>query len=131
MLLKPDPNSHLLDPFTEVPTLVLICDIVDPVTKQCYDRDPRYIARKAEEHLTSTGIAGLPPISELRPSFLSSTTCASISANNTAFTTLTPRRVAGIQAGKRTIWDTARVTAKATFPSRPPTTIRTCAPRWS
>jgi glutamine synthetase len=57
MLLKPDPNSHLLDPFTEVPTLVLICDIVDPVTKQCYDRDPRYIARKAEEHLTSTGIA--------------------------------------------------------------------------
>jgi glutamine synthetase len=57
MLLKPDANSHMLDPFTEVPTLVLICDVVDPVTKQSYDRDPRYIARKAESYLTSTGIA--------------------------------------------------------------------------
>jgi glutamine synthetase len=57
MLLKPDPATHLLDPFTEVPTLVLICDVVDPVTKQPYDRDPRYIARKAEMYLNSTGVA--------------------------------------------------------------------------
>jgi glutamine synthetase len=57
MLLKPDANFHLLDPFTEVPTLVLVCDVVDPVTKQRYDRDPRYIARKAELHLAATGIA--------------------------------------------------------------------------
>ena len=57
MLLKPDANSHVLDPFTEVPTLVLVCDVVDPVTKQRYDRDPRYIARKAELYLASTGIA--------------------------------------------------------------------------
>src|ERR1035437_7194950 len=57
MLLKPDANFHLLDPFTEAPTLVLVCDVVDPVTKQQYDRDPRYIARKAEIYLISTGIA--------------------------------------------------------------------------
>ena len=57
MLLKPDPNFHLLDPFTEAPTLVLVCDVVDPVTKQRYDRDPRYIARKAEIYLAATGIA--------------------------------------------------------------------------
>jgi glutamine synthetase len=57
MLLKPDANCHLLDPFTEVPTLVLICDVVDPVTKQAYDRDPRFIARKAEMYLSSSGIA--------------------------------------------------------------------------
>jgi glutamine synthetase len=57
MLLKPDPATHLLDPFTEVPTLVLICDVVDPVIKQPYDRDPRYIARKAEMHLNASGIA--------------------------------------------------------------------------
>jgi len=57
MLLKPDANCHLLDPFTEVPTLVLICDVVDPVTKQAYDRDPRFIARKAELYLSSSGIA--------------------------------------------------------------------------
>jgi len=57
MLLKPDPNCYLLDPFTEVPTLVLVCDVVDPVTKQAYDRDPRFIARKAEAYLASSGIA--------------------------------------------------------------------------
>jgi glutamine synthetase len=57
MLLKPDANCHLLDPFTEVPTLVLICDVVDPVTKQAYDRDPRFIARKAEMYLSSSGVA--------------------------------------------------------------------------
>ena len=57
MLLRPDANCHLLDPFTEVPTLVLVCDVVDPVTKQRYDRDPRYIARKAETYLAESGIA--------------------------------------------------------------------------
>src|SRR5262252_2924490 len=48
MLLIPDPNFYLLDPFTEVATLVMVADVQDPVTKQRYDRDPRYIARKAE-----------------------------------------------------------------------------------
>ena len=57
MLLKPDASCHLLDPFTEVPTLVLVCDVVDPVTKQAYDRDPRFIARKSEMFLSSSGIA--------------------------------------------------------------------------
>ena len=57
MLLIPDPNVFMLDPFTEVPTLVMIADVIDPVTKQRYDRDPRYIARKAEMYITSTGIA--------------------------------------------------------------------------
>src|SRR5882762_3328151 len=57
MLLIPDASTYMLDPFTETPTLVLACDVVDPVTKQRYDRDPRYIAKKAEVYLTSTGIA--------------------------------------------------------------------------
>ena len=57
MLLMPDPNSFILDPFTEIATLVMVCDVVDPVTKQRYDRDPRYIAKKAEMYLGSTGLA--------------------------------------------------------------------------
>src|ERR1700681_2748919 len=57
MLLIPDPSTHMLDAFTEVPTLVMLCDVIDPVTKQRYDRDPRYIAKKAELYLGSTGIA--------------------------------------------------------------------------
>ena len=51
------PEHCILDPFTEVPTLVMVCDVVDPVTKQRYDRDPRYIAKKAEMYLSSTGLA--------------------------------------------------------------------------
>lgn len=57
MLLIPDAGRYLLDPFTEVPTLVMVCDVIDPVTKQRYDRDPRYIAMKAEMYLASTGLA--------------------------------------------------------------------------
>jgi glutamine synthetase len=57
MLLIPDATKYMLDPFTEVPTMVMVCDVIDPVTKQRYDRDPRYIAKKAEMYLTSTGLA--------------------------------------------------------------------------
>ncbi len=57
MLVIPDPKTAVMDPFTEVPTLSLICNIVDPVTKEPYTRDPRYIAQKAEAYMKSTGIA--------------------------------------------------------------------------
>jgi glutamine synthetase len=57
MLLVPDPSWFMLDPFTEVPTLVMICDVMDPVTRQRYEKDPRYIGRKAEMYLNSTGLA--------------------------------------------------------------------------
>jgi glutamine synthetase len=57
MLLIPDPATFMIDPFTEVATAVMVADVIDPVTKQRYDRDPRYIARKAEMYLASTGVA--------------------------------------------------------------------------
>ncbi len=57
MLVMPDPATAQLDPFTEVPTLSLICNIVDPLTKEKYSRDPRNIAQKAEAYLRFTGIA--------------------------------------------------------------------------
>ena len=56
MLMVPDPATAFIDPFFEHPTLVLICDIDDPITRQPYSRDPRCIARKAEAYLKSTGI---------------------------------------------------------------------------
>ncbi len=49
MLLVPDPTSAFVDPFAAAPTLVLICDVRDPVTGESYSRDPRYIATKAEQ----------------------------------------------------------------------------------
>ncbi len=57
MILIPDPTTAFVDPFLEVPTLAIICDVYDPITRQPYSRDPRYIARKAEAYLRQTGIA--------------------------------------------------------------------------
>ena len=57
MLIIPDPTSARMDPFTKRPTLVLVCDIVDPITREAYGRDPRFIARKAAAYLKQTGIA--------------------------------------------------------------------------
>jgi len=56
MLLVPDPATACMDPFCSVPTLSLIGNVVDPITREMYDRDPRFIAQKAEKYLQSTKI---------------------------------------------------------------------------
>src|SRR3954462_6528394 len=57
MVLIPDPTSALIDPFHEHKTLSVLCDVIDPITRERYSRDPRYVAQKAEEYLVETGIA--------------------------------------------------------------------------
>ncbi|EEZ01133.1 glutamate--ammonia ligase [Vibrio tarriae] len=57
MVMMPDPSTAVLDPFTEDATLNIRCDILEPATMQGYDRDPRSIAKRAEEYMRSTGIA--------------------------------------------------------------------------
>jgi glutamine synthetase len=57
MILLPDPTTAVVDPFRARKTLIINCFVNDPVTLEPYSRDPRYIARKAEEYLISTGIA--------------------------------------------------------------------------
>jgi glutamine synthetase len=57
MNLYLDPTTAVLDPACQIPTLSVICDIFDPITRQPYSRDPRYIAKKAETYLKETGIA--------------------------------------------------------------------------
>ena len=57
MIAKPDPKTAIIDPFMDVPTLSLVCDIVHPDTGEPYDRDPRQVVRKALAYLQSTGIA--------------------------------------------------------------------------
>jgi glutamine synthetase len=56
MLVIPDPETAILDPFTEYPTLSMVCDVVDPITREHYSRDPRWIAKKAVNYLNMTGI---------------------------------------------------------------------------
>jgi glutamine synthetase len=57
MLLMPDPDTCVIDPFREHKTLNVNCFVRDPVTGEPYSRDPRFVAKKAEEYVTSTGIA--------------------------------------------------------------------------
>ncbi|MCE7928927.1 MAG: type I glutamate--ammonia ligase [Burkholderiaceae bacterium] len=56
MLLVPDPETALMDPAIQMPTLSVICNVEDPLTRQPYSRDPRHIAQKAERYLKETGI---------------------------------------------------------------------------
>lgn len=59
MLLIPDPTTAYMDPFLKIPTMQMFCFITDPITGESYTRDPRYIAKKAEDHLRGSGIADL------------------------------------------------------------------------
>src|SRR5687767_11364137 len=57
MILMPDPDTAYIDPFRAHKTLNLNCFVHDPLTLESYSRDPRYVARKAEDYLRSTGLA--------------------------------------------------------------------------
>jgi glutamine synthetase len=59
MLLVPDAATAFIDPFRDVTTLCMIGDILDPITKQQYPRDPRYVAKKAEAYLGFSGVADI------------------------------------------------------------------------
>jgi len=59
MLVVPDPATACLDPFTAVPTLSLVGNVVDPISRETYERDPRFIAQKAEKYLQSTKIGDI------------------------------------------------------------------------
>ena len=57
MLLMPEADTAFMDPFTDEPTLILTCDVIEPNTMEGYERDPRSLAKRAEAYLKSTGIA--------------------------------------------------------------------------
>ncbi|TPE54336.1 glutamate--ammonia ligase [Maribrevibacterium harenarium] len=56
MIMLPDDEASVMDPFTEEPTVIVRCNIIEPTTMQGYDRDPRSVALRAEEYLKSTGL---------------------------------------------------------------------------
>ena len=56
MILMPDDSTPIIDPFTDDATVILRCDIVEPLTMQGYERDPRSVAKRAEAYLASTGL---------------------------------------------------------------------------
>ena len=59
MVLMPDPQTVVMDPFSAMPTLILRCDVIEPTTQKPYERDPRAVARRAEQYLIESGIADI------------------------------------------------------------------------
>ncbi len=57
MILLADPDTAIVDPIAEIPTLSLTCDVHDPITREPYSRDPRYVAKKAVAYMRSSGVA--------------------------------------------------------------------------
>jgi glutamine synthetase len=85
MLVVPDPSTAMIDPFCELPTLSLICDIEDPITRERYNRDPRNIAKNAEEYLKQTGIGDTIYMGPEAEFFIFDDVRFNYSANNGSF----------------------------------------------
>ena len=131
MLLIADPETAYVDPVLEVPTLSMICNVFDPVTRETYTRDPRHIAQKAEAYLKSTGIADISYWGPEAEFYIFDDVRYDQTAQ-AAITTSTPSRASGTRGGRRArTWATSCGTRKVTSPSRRPTSSRTSARRSS
>ncbi len=129
MLLMPDPDTAVIDIFRQHKTLNLNCFVRDPVTGESYSRDPRYVAKKAEDYLISTGLADTAYFGPKRSS-LFSTTSASTRTRTRVITTSTRSRVFGTPAATRAQTSASSpATKKGISPSRPWTISRTCGRR--
>jgi len=128
MLLVPDASTAFLDPFTAVPTLVLICDVKDPVTGEWYTRDPRRIATKAEAYLKSSGIADTA-YSDRKRNSSSSIACGSARATTTGSTTSTRWKVLELGKDEAPNLGYKPRYKEATSPCRRWISSRTSAPR--
>ena len=129
MLLLPDPDTAFMDPFMQTPTLVMTGDIRDPITKQNYERDPRWIARKAEMYLANSGSGDTAYFGAEAEFFIFDNIRFDQNAH-CGFTLSMPRKGAGIPGARRTTSDTGPAIRKGIFRSRRPIIIRICARRW-
>jgi len=130
MLVVPDPATAFLDPFAQETTLVLICNIRDPVTGQNYSRDPRYVAQKAETYLKSTGLGDISYFGPELEFFVFNAVRYG-QGTNYAFHEI---------ESTEGIWNSGKDeepnlghkprTKEAIFPFRQPTACRISAPRW-
>ena len=130
MVLMPDTTSAHMDPFFAQSTMVLVCDILDPISGEAYNRDPRSTARKAEAYLKSEGMGDTCYFGPEAEFFVFDdvkykaipTTPASSSIRPNCRPTTTP-------ITRRAISATGRASRAAIFPFRRSTQRRTCAPR--
>ena len=115
MLVVPQPDTAFLDPFTDLPTLVMICNIQDPITREDYSRDPRNVARKAVNYLKSTGIADTCYIGPEAEFFIFDDVRFDQNAARRLLPSSTASKANGTAAAKRCpTWATSSATRKAT-----------------
>ncbi len=127
MLLMPDPDTSVLDPFRQHKTLNINCFVRDPVTSESYTRDPRFVAKKAEDYLVSTGLADTAYFGP-KPSSSFSTTSVSTRTPTKVITSSTRSRGFGTRARSRSRTSVSSLgTKKGISPSHPWTISRTCA----
>ena len=101
MLIVPDPDTAVMDPFIAIPTLSLICNIVDPVTKEKYTPDPSNIAQKAEAYLKFTGIGDMAWFGPEAEFFIFDDVRFDSSANSATSMRRFRRKVSGTPAGSK------------------------------
>ena len=85
MILMPDPSTAVIDPFYEETTVNLRCDVIEPMTMQGYDRDPRSLAKRAEAYLKSSGIADSALFGPENEFFIFDTVTSSVSMNGCSY----------------------------------------------
>jgi glutamine synthetase len=139
MLVVPDTETGIMDPFMKDPTLSLICNIVDPITKEAYSRDPRFVAQKAEKYLKGTGVGDVAYFGPEAEFFIFDGVSYDTGVNHGHYRIESregQRRAAppsppttGRPAAPGRTSATSRATRKATSPSRRSIPSRTCAPR--
>jgi len=128
MLLLPDPSSAFVDPCLQVPTLSLTCDIIDPITRESYSRDPRYVAHKAEAYLVKSGIATTAYFGPEAEFYIFNS--VRFDQNGTRATTTSIPKKGIWNSGPRRAQPRHRPRHKeGYFPVPPVTGCRTCAPR--
>ena len=131
MLVVPQSETALIDPFTARPTLTMICNIQDPITQQDYTRDPRNIARKAVSYMRSTGLADACKLAPELEFFVFDDVRFDQNAHegfyhiDSAEGRLESRQRQGAEPRA-----TRPAPASATSPARRPTAWPTSAPRW-
>ena len=129
MLVKPIPETGFIDPFLARKTLVLICNISDPITGEDYTRDPRNIARKAEAYLRSRGIGDIAYFGPEAEFFIFDDVRFDQNEHEGYYHIDSEEGRWNSGREENPTSATSRVTRKATSRYPPPTASRTCAAR--
>jgi glutamine synthetase len=130
MLVVPDSTTAFLDPFTTATTLVLICNVRDPVTGQTYSRDARYVAEKAEAYLKSTGIGDAAYFGPEAEFFVFNEVRYGQGINYAMHEIDSKEGTWNTGTRRRPTWATSHARKRGIFRPRPSTACRTCAARW-